>query len=283
MKGRRLDWSAEELAWIEARREMRRRELFEAFRARFGRHGVSLLNPSALCKRRGWLTGRTGRYEPGIVPLNKGKTMPYHPNSARTRFQKGRRTGRAAEIYQPVGAERLSKDGYPERKIHDGMPMQSRWRAIHLIRWEALHGPVPEGHALKCLDGDKGNTDPSNWKLVPRAILPRLNGRFGRGYDRAPAELKPAIMAIAELEHAARKRRKEVRHDRPQRIPPPRARPPDLRERGAAGGARGGAGTPRRWCGRRWRRLRARSIPRRTRGAVYGLRTCAARPPPSAP
>jgi hypothetical protein len=39
-------------------------------------------------------------------------------------------------------------------------------------------------------------------------MAPRLNGRFGRGYDAAPAELKPIILATAKLEHAAREARK---------------------------------------------------------------------------
>lgn len=39
-------------------------------------------------------------------------------------------------------------------------------------------------------------------KLVPRGLLPRLSGKSGRAFDQAPAELKPAIMAIAKLEHA---------------------------------------------------------------------------------
>jgi hypothetical protein len=64
--------------------------------------------------------------------------------------------------------------------------------------------PIPKGHRLKCLDGNKLNADLSNWELVPVGLLPRLNGRFGRGYDEAPAELKPAIMAVAKLEHRVR-------------------------------------------------------------------------------
>lgn len=68
--------------------------------------------------------------------------------------------------------------------------------------WEQANGPVPEGHALKCLDGNRLNTDPSNWTAVPRALLPRLNGRHGRRYDQAPDELKPVIMATARLKQA---------------------------------------------------------------------------------
>jgi hypothetical protein len=132
--------------------------------------------------------------------------MPYNANSARTQFKKGGRTGRALQIYKPIGAERLSKDGYLERKVHDGLPMQSRWRAVHLLSWEKLHGPVPKGMALKC-KGDRRDSGPSNWELVSRSMLPRLNNRWGRSYDTAPAELKPTMMAIAKLETRISERR----------------------------------------------------------------------------
>lgn len=208
MKGRTISYSAEELAWIEARRELPRAELHRRFVDTFDRDDVSRVNLTALCKRRGWLTGRTGRFVAGQDPWNAGKSMPYHPNSAATRFRPGERQGKAKHLWKPVGAERITEDGYLERKVHDGLPMRSRWRAVHLIRWEEAHGPVPDGMALKCLDGDKLNTAPSNWAAIPRAMLPRLNGRFGRDYDSAPAELKPTIMAATKLEHRVRTIRK---------------------------------------------------------------------------
>lgn len=60
------------------------------------------------------------------------------------------------------------------------------------------------------------NCDPDNWVAVPRALLPRLSGKSGRDYDHAPDEIKPTIMAIARLEHAARdaKTGKRSRADR---------------------------------------------------------------------
>src|SRR5439155_22080377 len=127
-----------------------------------------------------------------------------HPNARRTQFARGERRGVAVKLYKAVGTERVSKDGYLERKIHDGQPLQSRWRAVHLIRWEEVNGLLPKGHALKCLDGDKANTEPTNWELMPRAMLPRLNGRFGRGYDSAPADRKPTILAVTKLEQRSR-------------------------------------------------------------------------------
>ena len=203
MKGRAIAYSAAEMVWLETNRLLPISDYHAAFVAEFGRD-VSAQNLHALRKRRGWKTGRTGCFVKGQAPLNKGKKMPYHPHSAATRFQKGSRTGRAAENYQPIGTERISRDGYLERKIHDGMPMQSRWRLVHLVEWEAVHGPVPEGMCLKCLDGDRKNTDPANWTAIPRGVLPRLNGgKASRvmAYDTAPAELKPTILALAQVEH----------------------------------------------------------------------------------
>lgn len=212
MKGHWIEYSADELAWLEANRTLTIGEYHAGFVRNFGRDNVSAVNLHSLRKRKGWRTGRTGCFEKGAEPVNKGRkcapgTGGLHPNARKTQFKKGHgRSGVAVKLYKPIGTERISKEGYRERKIHDGMPLQSRWRSIHLIEWEALNGPVPEGCALKCLDGNRGNIDPSNWEPVPRAILPRLNGRFGRGYDKAPDELKPAILATAKLEHQIRRR-----------------------------------------------------------------------------
>lgn len=206
MKGRWIHYSDEELGWIKAMADEPRAETHALFVQIFNRHDVSLTNFNSLCKRNGWLTGRTGRFEKGKAggSLGPEHRAAFLAAGAKTRFKKGERRGVATKLYQPIGTERVSKDGYRERKVNDDMPLQRRWRAVHLVEWEKVNGPVPEGHRLKCLDGNKLNTDPSNWEAIPTALAPRLNGRFGRGYDTAPAELKPTILAIAKLEHKAR-------------------------------------------------------------------------------
>lgn len=203
MRGQSISYTARELAWIEKNCVMARRALQDAFCKKFGRQDITLDNIKALCSRKGWKTGRDGRLQPGHVPANKGKKMPYNVNSARTQFKKGSRTGRANEVYKTIGTERLSKDGYLERKIHDGLPMQSRWRAVHLVNWEKLNGPLPKGMVLKCLDCDKRNTAPSNWEAVPQGVNALLNSRWSSlRYNDAPEELKPTIMAISKLKYA---------------------------------------------------------------------------------
>lgn len=211
MKGQPIAYSADELSWIKANSTRPRREAFADFQERFHRPDVTLTNFTALCKRNGWLTGRTGQFPQGHVSHNKGKKGVCAPGCEKSWFAPGHRSGRAAQLYKPIGTERVTKDGYVERKIHDGLPLQSRWRAVHLIRWEEINGPLPDGMALKCLDGDRSNTDPENWEAIPRALLPRLAGRWRFGYDEAPVELKPTVMAIAKLEHKAREMKRAAK------------------------------------------------------------------------
>lgn len=206
MKGRATIWSAEERDWIKANSRRPRAKAFADFQARFGRADVRFGAFTALCKRMGWMTGRDGKFHSGQVSWNKGQSMPFHPASAATRFKPGERLGAARHNWVPVGTERISLDGYRERKTSDdAMPPRRRWQAVHRLNWEALNGPLPPGHALKCLDGDRANVDAANWVAVPRALLPHLvPGRFGSklNYDAAPAEVKPSILALARLRHA---------------------------------------------------------------------------------
>ena len=210
MRGRTIPYSEAELDWISARRDMKRRDLHAEFVATFGRDDVNFENFKALCTRKGWLTGRTGRFQPGQTSHNKGKKGLCAPGSEKGWFPKGTLSGRAAKIAQPIGTERVAKGGYLQRKVNNDRPFYKRWRFVHVLNWEANHGPIPKGHALKCRDGDRTNTDADNWILVPRAMLPRLAGaKKGVSYDDAAPELRPALMAAAQLEHAIREARKD--------------------------------------------------------------------------
>ncbi len=209
MRGKTILYSQAELDFLKARRAAPRRALHSAFVEVFGRADVSLTNLKALCKRKGWLTGRSGCFEPGHTPANKGQSMPYNPNSARHQFVKGQ----PPHNTKYAGHERVSKDGYVEISVAETNPhtgFHRRYVLKHRWLWEQANGSIPDGMALKCLGGNKQNTSPSNWKLLPRAMLPRLNGRFGRDYDNAPDEIKPTIMAVAEIAHHAAQRRKEI-------------------------------------------------------------------------
>lgn len=212
MKGRAIRYLAAELCWLERHRTLPIADYHARFSARFDRDDVTAGHLHALRKRKGWKTGRTGQYEKGAVPLNKGaKCAPgrggRHPNARRTQFRKGQRPHNT----KYAGHERVSKDGYVEISIDERNPhtgFERRYVLKHLWLWEKAHGPVPEGMCLKCLDGDRLNVDPSNWELIPRALLPYLNGRWGVDYQAAHPEVKPAVLALAKVKHAAQKARR---------------------------------------------------------------------------
>jgi hypothetical protein len=214
MKGKAIDYLPEELDWIEARKEMPRAELHSLFCAYWGRDDVQLGAFKNLCKRKRWMTGRTGLFAKGQVSHNKGKPMSpeVRAKCLATTFQ----TGQKPHNYRGPGHEYVdSADGYVTMIVAERNPWTGAdTRPVHKHRylWEQANGPVPEKHVLKCLDGDRTNTDPSNWEAVPQAIILRLNARWsGVKYDSAPAELKPAVMAVAKLDHAARQARKAGR------------------------------------------------------------------------
>lgn len=216
MKGRQIRYTADELAFIQSVSTWRRDEALTAFSQKFRRDDVSLQNFNALCKRKGWPTGRSGCFAKGSTPHNKGVPCPEgkggrHPNARKTQFRKGQ----APHNTNYLGHERVSKDGYVEISIAERNPytgFERRYVLKHLHLWEAENGKLPEGYCLKCLSDDRTNCDPGNWEAIPRALLPRLVGgnRYRRrlAYDDAPPELKPTVLAIAKIEHAARRLRR---------------------------------------------------------------------------
>jgi hypothetical protein len=200
-KGSRLFYSSRELAWIKHQCAMPRRDAQALFCRLFSRPDVSLNSFKQLCVRKGWTTGRTGCFPTGCTPHNLGKTMPSHANSAKNHFQKGH----LPHNTRYLGHERLTKDGYVEISIAETNPHTGycrRYVLKHRHLWEQQHGPVPAGHILKCLDGNRRHTDSSNWIALPRGLLPFMNGHRGPHYDSAGPAVKPAILTLARLKQA---------------------------------------------------------------------------------
>lgn len=118
----------------------------------------------------------SGRFLPGKRSWNKGrKGLDMGGRSRETRFKPGHRGGKAVELYQPVGAERLDADGYLRRKLNDDMPLHKRWRAVHLILWEEVNGPLPAGHAVVFRNGDKTDIRIDNLECITRRELMARN------------------------------------------------------------------------------------------------------------
>lgn len=127
-------------------------------------------------------SGLTGYFKKGLIPHNKGKKFPnMPPNSGQ--FKKGR----IPNSYHPVGTVNMTTDGYLKIKIAD----PNVWDRVHLLVWREHHGPVPEGHIIVFLDGDKTNVDISNLACVNRSDIAQMNKN--RYFDSDPETTKAAI------------------------------------------------------------------------------------------
>lgn len=151
----------------------------------------------------------SGRFKKGLVPANKGLRRPgWSPGRmAETQFRKGERQGVAVKLWKPVGTERISADGYLERKVNDGLPLNKRWRGVHLIVWEQANGPLPAGHVVRFKDG-MFTADASLITLDRLECLSRGENMRRNSIHNYPPAIKDAMRMRGVLNRAIRKTEK---------------------------------------------------------------------------
>jgi hypothetical protein len=132
-------------------------------------------------------SGRTGRFEKGLTPYNKGMTGLRH--SPATEFKKGS----VPASTRPVGSEQYRSDGYIWVKIAE----PRTWRQKHVFLWEQHHGHRPPGHAIIFKDQNRENISLDNLLLVDRKLLLRINKN---NYAKMPDPIKPSVIAYSKLE-----------------------------------------------------------------------------------
>lgn len=169
-KGEKLKHSLEQLAYVkDLYRSLSVSELAEAFNAKF-KANETAETIKGMCSRHGFKSGRTGRFDPGNEPANKGvKGWCAGGRSIETRFKKGR----PSLNKKPVGSERIDKDGYVLVKVAE----PTTWKFKHLVVWAGANGPRPSGHVIRFRDGNKLNVDLNNLVLFSQgdnAVLNKL-------------------------------------------------------------------------------------------------------------
>jgi len=142
-----------------------------------------------------------GQFKTGGTPWNKGKPYPSTGRTKDTQFKTGEVRGKAAQLLQPIGAERITKDGYLQVKVRNDVHSSKRWKAVHLILWEQHNGKVPDGHIVVFRDGDKSNITIENLECISRSENLRRNS-----IHRLPKELVAVIRMRGELNHQIKRR-----------------------------------------------------------------------------
>jgi hypothetical protein len=151
------------------------------------------------------------RYPKGHVPANKGLRRPgWSPGRmADTQFRKGNKP----HTWKPIGTERLTKEGYLQRKIADTGNTVDDFVEVHRLLWEQAKGPIPPGHVVVFKDRDRTHVQLDNLELITRADLVRRNT-----FHNLPEDLKQVIRINASLNRRIRRIQREkqdVRSEEP--------------------------------------------------------------------
>lgn len=182
---RQRAWTAEE--------DARLRALYDTMPA--SAIGKELNRTKPAVKNRVHILGLTkghncGRFQKGLTPWNKGQAYDSGGRSHETRFKAGHKP----KSYKPLGSERVSKEGYLQRKMTEtGYPPRD-WVPVHHIVWREAGREIPTGSVLRFIDGNNRNFSLDNLELIHRSDLMRRNSVHNYGPEIAQlVQLRGAI------------------------------------------------------------------------------------------
>lgn len=154
------------------------------------------------CKRFGIKSGRTGQFEKGLVPHNKGKSFPLKGKAKETAFG-GIRSNRPDDE-KPLGSTRIdSKDGYLLIKVRMGT---NAYELYHRVLWAQHYGEIPPNHVIRFYDNSPeklANPTIENLFMVSRQVHARLTQMK---LTDIPMEHKATMILIAKIEQQIKDR-----------------------------------------------------------------------------
>lgn len=151
-------------------------------------------SPAACALVRDGNLGEPYRFKHGHRPHNAGQ-IGFSPGgrSCETQFKAGHRPNN----WRPIGSERITKDGYRQRKMTDtGYPPRD-WVGVHKIVWTEHHGPIPDGHLVIFVNGDRRDLRIENLKMVTRSENMHRNN-----INKLPPALQELCRAKGRLQRA---------------------------------------------------------------------------------
>jgi hypothetical protein len=152
-------------------------------------------------------SGHAHRFQKGQVPANKGLRRPgWAPGRmATTQFKKGQRS----VGWMPIGAERINGDGYRDRKVSDTGYGPRDWVCVHRLLWIERNGPIPHGHCLVFVNGDK-----TDIRIENVACITQRENMLRNSIHRLPEELVQVVMLKGRLQRQINKREGKHREKR---------------------------------------------------------------------
>ena len=183
------------------------KEITEEFNQRFLTH-ITVGQIASSIKRYGLNTGRTGQFQKGHIPANKGT----HPKTVGRMGETQYKKDNLPHTTKPIGYERISKDGYIEVKIamrRSDTGNKNNFVAKHRLIWEQANGPIPNDCKVIFLDGNKRNFAIENLALVTNAENLELTRNGLRSENLSLAETGLLVAKSIVKTREAKKRKKE--------------------------------------------------------------------------
>lgn len=141
------------------------------------------------------------RFKPGHETWNKG--LKAVNGFSATRFAPGSKP----QTWQPIGSQRVNKDGCLVEKVSDTRNKLADWQPVHRLVWIAAHGPVPAGHFVVFRPGMK-TTNKEDITLDRLDCVDRAENMRRNTVHRLPKEIAEAIQLIGALNRQINKRTK---------------------------------------------------------------------------
>lgn len=184
-------------------------DIVKGIKERTGRD-VTVQQVKSYLHNNGLSTGRTGRFERGAAPMNKGKSWDEYmspegqENCRKTCYKPGGTPSNTA----PIGSMSVTRDGYLVKKVSNEGLQRQRWQFMHRLVWEENFGPIPEGMIVGFKNGDKKDIRPENLFLLTMSENARLNQS---GYRSQNGDVTEAGLATVRLQAAIREKKKNRR------------------------------------------------------------------------
>ena len=155
-------------------------------------------------------TGRTGHFQKGNEPANKGKKMSpdTYRKCAPTMFYKGQ----PPRDHKPVGTIVIRENRNRNRKcVYEKVMEPDVWREKHILEWERHYGPIPQGKMIIFADGDTLNTDISNLVMISHSQHAVMNRWNIHGSNKEQTETA-ANVASLKIRISQRKKGKRAKN-----------------------------------------------------------------------
>lgn len=146
--------------------------------------------------------GSASRFARGHKTWNTGKKCPGLGGA--TVFKKGQRPFNE----MPIGSYRINPDGYVEFKFSDAPgPYTKRWIPVHRKIWIEANGPIPKGHVVCFLPGQK-TTDPAEITLAKLECITLRENMLRNTFHRFGPEVAQLVQLRGAITRQINKRQK---------------------------------------------------------------------------